>query len=97
MNFLISSSWAGFPVRQAHFPAPDNARIRTAQPLTSDNQIPSDDFHRPELVAPASRRLLSLRLSRRVASELAFLHALAQHHRHVTPHRIHHSNQPLRR
>jgi hypothetical protein len=26
---------AGFPVRLAHFPAPDNARIKTAQPLTS--------------------------------------------------------------
>jgi hypothetical protein len=46
MNFLISLSrfrypWAGFPVRQAHFPAPDNAEIGTAQPLTSDNQISS--------------------------------------------------------
>jgi hypothetical protein len=56
MLFLHFSSYesldypsAGFPVRLAHLPAPDNARIKTAQPLTSNNQISSDGIHRPEL------------------------------------------------
>jgi len=41
-------------VRQAHFPAPDNAWIGTAQPLTSDNQISSDGFPRPETLIELS-------------------------------------------